>query len=558
MSLEPGIIRYTKGPQPNAVDWIIGFTINKEGATSTRNSTWIALQKAAFEAKGGRFGWTEALEKIKAASIASYESRGERFSEYQFDADVAYAIGSVSDKSEQECYDAWQSPEFKKAYADFDSSSWVDDKDDETSSDETTEGETSRKANRRFKVQYLSEIEPKPIEWLWEPVFPFGAVCIFEGDPGVGKSTVTLIWAAIMSNGGKWPQTYIGTRLLDQNQHKPAGVVLVGIEDDLARTVVPRLIAAGADRTRIATMKRDTDYKGNPKPFVIPDDIDELEYLIKGVNAKVVVIDPITAFLSTKMAKAGDDPSTRQALMPLVELAKETDCAIILVRHWNKATGMSAKHRGSGTIAYGGLARSVLAAAELIQEHENGATHALAVAKSNLAPMPQALGYRLEPSNYDPDIPVVKWCGPIDMTADQLVGANGAKVGDARKNAPLRDQAEEMLRELLADGPQPVADVSETVQENVPCGQKTVLTAAKKMGLVKNQVRVDGKIDHWTWNLPKKTVKLSEYEQQRNESESTNGQAEAERKREQALQDLREIDVEEAKLDAQILDDPDP
>ena len=216
---------------------------------------------------------------------------------------------------------------------------------------------------RRFKIQYLSEIEPRPVEWEWKPLFARGKLSILEGDPGVGKSTLTMDFAATVSNGSKWPQTWVGADMMPRIESEPAGVILVGVEDDAADTVVPRLIAAGADRSRIARMARKTDDDGNPKPFVIPDDVDELRWLIRDASARLVIIDPITAFLSTKMVKAGDDPSTRQALMPLVELAENSGTAIIMLRHWNKAVGMSAKHRGSGTIAYGGLARSVLAAA---------------------------------------------------------------------------------------------------------------------------------------------------------------------------------------------------
>jgi hypothetical protein len=39
-------------------------------------------------------------------------------------------------------------------------------------------------------------------------------------------------------------------------------------------------------------------------------------------------------------------------------------------------------------------------------------------------------------------------CGPIALTADQLVGADVAKVGDARKNAPLREAAEALSIQL--------------------------------------------------------------------------------------------------------------
>lgn len=220
------------------------------------------------------------------------------------------------------------------------------------------------------------------------------------------------------------------------------------------------------------------------------------------------MIDPVTAFLSTKKVKVNDDPTTRQALMPLVALARDTGCAILLVRHLNKATGMSAKHRGSGTIAYTGITRSVLVAGKLKEPQSNGPTHAIALTKGNLTKAPMALGYRLESAPEDADIPIVRWLGTMDLNADQIVGADGAKVSDARKNAPTREECERVLRELLADGPMRADEATQKTREVVNCSAKPVRYAAAQMGIVKQSVRIDNKIDHWTWEMPPTKFRL--------------------------------------------------
>lgn len=221
-----------------------------------------------------------------------------------------------------------------------------------------------------------------------------------------------------------------------------------------------------------------------------------------------MVIDPVTAFISTRKVKPGDDPSTRQALMPLVMLARETGCAVLLVRHLNKATGMSAKHRGSGTVAYTGITRSVFVAGKLKEPKPNGPTHAIALTKGNLTKDPHALGYTLRGAPGDPDTPVVRWLGSVDLDADQLVGADGAKVGDARKAAPTRDECERILRELLADGPMRADEATAKTREVVNCSAKPVRDAMKHMGVLSKPVRVAGKIDHWTWELPPTKIRL--------------------------------------------------
>jgi AAA domain/Bifunctional DNA primase/polymerase, N-terminal len=357
-------------------------------------------------------------------------------------------------------------------------------------------------------TRLLADVEPVKVRWLWRPWIPLGKVSILEGDPDVGKSLLTLAMAAIVSTGSAWPETRIDGNSVAQQESEPAGVVLVGVEDDEEDTIVPRLIAAGADRTRIATMRLPTDANGHPRPFVIPDDVERLRRAVNETSAQLVVIDPITAYLSTRSVKAGDDPSTRQALMPLVEIARETGCAILLVRHLNKATGMSAKHRGSGTIAYTGITRSVIVAGKLKETKPDGPTHAIALTKGNLTRDPHALGYKLNGAPDDPDTPIVRWLGAIDLNADQLVGADSAKVGDARKAAPIREECERVLRELLEDGPMRTDEVVTKTREVVNCSAKPVRNAADHIGIVKRAIRVDSKIDHWTWELPPTKVHL--------------------------------------------------
>jgi hypothetical protein len=361
-------------------------------------------------------------------------------------------------------------------------------------------------------TQSLADIKPTAVQWLWRGLIPKGKVSILEGDPDLGKSAITLDWTAIVTTGREWPLTKIDGQFQPRDSADPAGVILVGVEDDYEDTVVPRLDAAGADRTRVYMIVQPRDEKGQPKPFVIPDDVDRLRQAVEETNAALIVIDPITAFLSTAQVKAGDDPSTRQALMPLVELARETGCAILMLRHLNKSTGMSAKHRGSGTMAFTGIARSVIVAGKL-KEPNGRATHAIALTKGNLSKHPQAIGYRIECADDNPDAPAVFWCGPVDLDADQLIGADGAKVGDARKNAPAKQEAMELMAELLADGPMKMAEVEQKIKANTGCGIKPIREAAKQLRVVKKAIRMNGQVDHWTWELPPKKLRLKQVEE---------------------------------------------
>ena len=88
----------------------------------------------------------------------------------------------------------------------------------------------------------LNTIDPKEVEWLWEPFIPFSMITIMEGDPGVGKSFLAMQLAAQISIGGELPE---GQRL-DRGR-----VLYLSAEDDAAYTIRPRIDAMGGDPSRI-------------------------------------------------------------------------------------------------------------------------------------------------------------------------------------------------------------------------------------------------------------------------------------------------------------------
>jgi hypothetical protein len=379
------------------------------------------------------------------------------------------------------------------------------------------------KSQRKTKMdgmasKCMADIAPKPVRWLWRGWVPFCEISIFEGESDVGKSTVTISWAATVSRGLEWPMTVIDGKILT-SQHDPAGALFVGIEDSNETTVVPRLIAAGADLSRCHSLDRPVDVDNKPKPFTIPDDIEWLRKGIREAEAKLVIIDPITACLPEN-TKHGVDSDIRRILMHLVNLAREEDCAIVMIRHWNKSSGMNAKNRGGGSVAYAALVRSVLTAAELPRKGDDGSpAFAVARAIGNLSKRPQTLTYRLESAPDLPELPaaedeslgwsVVKWSGVSELTADELVGADDKNKEDARYAAPLREYAQDTLKHLLSNGPMKGNDVVAETMRIVDCSRGTVLNAAKKLEVIKRSIYVAGLIDHWEWSLPPAVISMS-------------------------------------------------
>jgi len=138
-------------------------------------------------------------------------------------------------------------------------------------------------------LRNLDDVERQLLEWLWPGRIPLGKLTLLAGDPGLGKSFVTLDIAARVSRGDSWPDT----PLLKQSA---GNVVLFNAEDDLADTIAPRLDQAKADDTRIVAVEGVAAF-GQRRHFSLEHDLPRLEEVLKNhSDTRLVVIDPIAAY----------------------------------------------------------------------------------------------------------------------------------------------------------------------------------------------------------------------------------------------------------------------
>jgi AAA domain len=139
-----------------------------------------------------------------------------------------------------------------------------------------------------------SEIVPERIDWIWPEIIAIRRVTGLVGYPGLGKSQVAIDVAATVSTGRHWPG--------GASNGRAGHVIILSAEDDPADTIVPRLIAAGADRSRIHIVKAVKDGDGE-RPFNLAVDLDLLEqdYDLQQVN--LLVIDPVSAYLGQTRGK---------------------------------------------------------------------------------------------------------------------------------------------------------------------------------------------------------------------------------------------------------------
>jgi hypothetical protein len=224
----------------------------------------------------------------------------------------------------------------------------------------------------------------------------------------------------------------------------------------------------------------------------LPGDLDELEGLVRDVGARLVTVDPLVAFLAGTV-NANRDQDVRRALHPVRDMAERTGAAVLVVRHLRKAATDSAVQRGGGSIGIIGAARVGLMVA---RDPADADRRILAVTKSNVGAIPPAMAYRLLADDAL-GVAAVAWEGPTDHRADDLLA------GSAERPAPKRELAEQLLRELLGDGPRRRSEIEQAAeQEGV--SWRTVETAKAALGVWSEQRPEPGRRgpgSSW-WRLP--------------------------------------------------------
>jgi len=255
----------------------------------------------------------------------------------------------------------------------------------------------------------------------------------------------------------------------ESNRCEPINVIYQTAEDGLADTVKPRLVTAGADCTRILVID-DTE-----KSLSMQDA--RLEQAIVQTNAKMLILDPIQAYLgeNVDINRANE---TREVTKKLSALAERTGCAIILIGHMNKSSMSKAAYRGIGSIDFFALARSVLLVAR-VPDQSN--IRAVAQIKNNLAVEGEIVAFRLDENGFE-------WIGAYDVSVDELLGG----VASGNKG----EQAKEFLKQLLAGGK--TASANDIIQKAKALGISKRTMENVKMELGIKSVRVG---TAWHWKL---------------------------------------------------------
>jgi putative DNA primase/helicase len=329
-------------------------------------------------------------------------------------------------------------------------------------------------------VVSAADLAPMRVDWLWKGYIPRGAVTILDGDPGLGKSTLTMDLAARVSRGWVMPPAPGEATVRD-----PASVMVLTAEDDASRTIRPRLEAAGADLARVHFWEMTLDE--SPEPTILPDHLPQIEEEIDRTVAALVILDPLMAYFAGSV-DTNKDADVRRVLCRFKEMAERTDAAVLVVRHLNKLVGGSALYRGGGSIGIIGAARSAL----LLGRHpDDSDVLVLAPVKCNWCQMPEALAFSHESVG---ETNRLAWAGEVALTADDVVTAPI----EPRRGAI--EKAEEFLLNKLSAGP---VTHSQILSEAGAAGvSKRTLNRAKANLRIRSDKTDFG--GGWAWSLPSK------------------------------------------------------
>ena len=345
------------------------------------------------------------------------------------------------------------------------------------------------KSQRTVITRRGADIEPKPINWLWDGWLPSGKLTLLAGAAGTGKTTLTMGLASALTSGGIWPD--------GKHCNQLGNILIWSSEDDHADTLVPRLIAAGADMRRCHFIDGITQ-KGEKLPFDPSKDIPDLLNAVERIGGvSLLIIDPIVSAVAGDMHRAND---VRRSLQPVVDFAAAHHCAVVGITHFAKGgVGSTTQDRVIGSQAFVALARMLLVATK----SQDGSRRALVRDKSNISRDDGGIEYSLESCNILNGIETTRviWNGVLDGTSLEIFKDIE---GDECDNEFSRDDLKTMLVDTLKNNGGWM--YFKQLEEKIVDAGYSVDSAKRykrQLGIVSEKSGMKGQ---WIWRISGKTT----------------------------------------------------
>lgn len=337
-------------------------------------------------------------------------------------------------------------------------------------------------------------INPEPINWLWNGWLALGKLQILAGEPGTGKTTLAMNMAAIVSNGGAWP---------DNTRSEQGAVLIWSGEDDPQDTLIPRLMAVGSNMHNIFFISDINDARGKSRSFDPAKDMQELlEAALFLGNVKLIILDPMVNAVQGDSHKNVD---VRKSLQPLVDLGIKLKASILGITHFTKGTqGKNPLDRVTGSLAFGALARVVLVATKPCEDQKG--EYLLIRVKSNISKDDGGFLYDIEEVSISHDkiemsTTHVSWQGKVEGKAAELLVYNNSKI-----ESKEIEKAELFLSKVLTNGPLKSNEVKDLANKE-SISNSTLRRAKERLKIKSVKLEYKG---GWAWALSSKLLNFAE------------------------------------------------
>lgn len=339
-----------------------------------------------------------------------------------------------------------------------------------------------------------ADVKPRNPVWLWGERIALGKLSLLAGDQGLGKTTILLDIIARITRGAEWP--------CGEGRAPNGSVIYMGTEDDEADTLVPRLLACGADLSKVHFVRaaKTQDGKGQ-RSFSLATDLTELGKLIAQIGDVVaVIIDPINSYFG-RGADTYKTADVRTVLEPLAEMASRLEVSFIGNSHLGKdAKARNANMRILDSQAITAVSRGI----NLVVPDPDNKDRQLFIrskASNAKAGLP-ALAYTIRSKGVaitDAGDLIYGTCPEwaatrVEITADEAFGRLEKK-GRAK---PAQDEAEAFIYDILAKGQVDANEVLDAARARC-ISSATLRLAAQQVGV--EHVKLEMKAG-WAWKLP--------------------------------------------------------
>jgi putative DNA primase/helicase len=285
-------------------------------------------------------------------------------------------------------------------------------------------------------ITTMDEIREESTEWLWRNRIALGRMTLIGGDPGTGKTYVSLAIAAAESRGEALPG--------GGKPKQASNVLLISLEDGLPDVIKPRLRLLDADQSRIAVPNPE---RSLPATLI---NASAIEQMVRALGPRLVILDPLMAFASGRNTREG--AQMRQMLTPMINLAGKYSFALLVILHLNKGN-TKAIYKFQESIDIVAQARSAFIIAN---DPSDRCKHIMAHAKTNGSIKAPSINFWIHENGS------FEWGDESDVDADELVSSEQQQ----RRADSQVEKAKDFLREALKNGPVRQTELKEKAKES--------------------------------------------------------------------------------------------